>query len=90
MRWRLVFSKRSDRQLGKMDPGVRRIVITWLLRHIDGCENPRALGKALSADRSGQWRYRIGDYRVLCEIRDDEVVVLVIDVGHRSKVYRAH
>lgn len=71
-----------------MDPGVRRIIVTWLLKHIDGCEDPRAFGKALTANRSGQWRYRVGDYRILCEIRDDEVIVLVIDVGHRSKIYR--
>ena len=88
MSWRLVFSRRSDRQLEKMDPGVRRIIITWLLKHIDGCEDPRAFGKALTANRSGQWRYRVGDYRVLCELHDDEVIVLVIDVGHRSKIYR--
>ncbi len=71
-----------------MDPGVRRIIVTWLLKHIDGCEDPRTFGKALTANRSGQWRYRVGDYRVLCELHDDEVIVLVIDVGHRSNIYR--
>lgn len=86
--WRLEFSKRADKQLSKMDPGVRRIVLSWLLKHIDGCEDPRAHGKALSANRAGSWRYRVGDYRILCEIRDEELVVLAIEVGHRSNVYK--
>ncbi len=89
MSWRLAFSKRADRQLAKMDPGVRRIVVTWLLKHLDGCEDPRAFGKALTANRTGQWRYRVGDYRILCELRDEEIIVLVIDVGHRSTIYRS-
>lgn len=86
--WRLEFSKRADRQLSKMDPGVRRVVLSWLLKNVDGCEDPRAHGKGLVGDRSGEWRYRIGDYRVLCEIRDEELVVLAIEVGHRREIYR--
>lgn len=86
--WRLEFSKRADKQLVKMDAGVRRVVVSWLLKNIDGCEDPRAHGKGLVANRSGEWRYRIGDYRVLCEIRDEELVVLAIEIGHRREVYR--
>ena len=85
--WRLEFSKRADKQLAKMDPGVRRVIVSWLLKNIDGCEDPRAHGKGLVANHSGEWRYRIGDYRVLCEIRDEELVVLAIEVGHRRSVY---
>jgi len=87
MSWRLEFSKKADKQLSKMDPGTRRIIVAWLLKHIDGCEDPRAHGKGLTANLSGKWRYRIGDYRVLCEIRDGDLVVLAIEVGHRSTVY---
>lgn len=86
MTWRLEFSKRADKQLSKMDPGVRRVIVAWLLKHIDGCEDPRAHGKGLTANLSGKWRYRIGDYRVLCEIRDNDLVVLAIEVGHRREV----
>lgn len=85
--WRLEFSKRADKQLAKMDPGVRRVIVSWLLKNIDGCEDPRAHGKGLVANHSGEWCYRIGDYRVLCEIRDEELVVLAIEVGHRRSVY---
>lgn len=87
MTWRLEFSKKADKQLSKMNPGVRRVIVAWLLKHIDGCEDPRAYGKGLTANLSGKWRYRIGDYRVLCEIRDGDLVVLAIDVGHRREVY---
>ena len=52
-----------------------------------GCENPRIHGKGLTANRSGQWRYRVGDYRILADIRDDEIVLVLIDVGHRSRIY---
>lgn len=86
--WSLKFSKRADKQLSKMDAGVRRIIVAWLLKHIDGCEDPRAFGKGLTANRSGEWRYRIGDYRVLCEIRDDDLIVLAIEIGHRRDIYK--
>lgn len=86
--WQLLYSRRADRQLGKLDPGVRRIIVAWLNKHVDGCDDPRATGKGLAAGLSGKWRYRIGDYRVLCEIRDAGLVVLAIEVGHRLDVYR--
>ena len=87
MTWCLEFSKRADKQLSKMDPGVRRVIVAWLLKHVEGCEDPRAHGKGLTANLSGKWRYRIGDYRVLCEIRDNDLVVLAIEVGHRREAY---
>lgn len=86
--WRLEFSKKADKQLSKMDPGTRRIIISWLLKNVDGCEDPRLYGKGLVGNHSGEWRYRIGDYRVLCDIRDNELVVLAIEIGHRRNVYR--
>lgn len=87
-RWRLLYAKRVDKQLGKLDPGVRRVIIAWLDKHIDGCTDPRAHGKGLTGNLSEKWRYRVGDYRVLCEIRDHELVVLAIEIGHRRDVYR--
>lgn len=86
--WQLRFSKRADKQLSKMDPGVRRVVLAWLLKNVDGCADPRAHGKSLTANESGKWRYRVGDYRILCEIHDDELVVLALEVGHRRDIYR--
>ena len=86
--WRLLYSQRADKQLNKLDPGVRRVIVAWLNKNIDGCDNPRSQGKGLTAGLSGKWRYHIGDYRVLCGIRDAELVVLAIEVGHRRDAYR--
>lgn len=88
MIWNLEYSAKARKQLRKLDPGTRKILLMWMDKHIDGCDNPRAFGKGLTANRSGQWRYRIGDYRVLCDIRDNELVVLAVEVGHRGEVYR--
>ena len=86
--WRLFYSQRADKQLSKLDPGVRRVIVAWLNKNIDGCDNPRSQGKSLTAGLSGKWRYRVGDYRVLCEIRESELIVLAIEVGHRRDIYK--
>lgn len=88
MSYRLLYATRAERQLAKFDPGVARVIVSWLNKNIDGTDNPRAHGKGLHSDRTGVWRYRIGDYRVLCDIQDDELVVLAIEVAHRSAAYR--
>lgn len=88
MSWQLKYSKKAQKQLKKLDPNQRKIILSWLDKNIYNCENPRALGKALTGDLSDQWRYRIGDYRVLCKIHDGELIVLALNVIHRSKAYR--
>lgn len=64
------------------------MVVAWLLKNVDGCSDPRTHGKGLTADKSGKWRYRVGDYRVLCAIEDEKLVVLALEIGHRRSVYR--
>jgi mRNA interferase RelE/StbE len=86
--WHLEFSYKADKQLSKMAANTRRIIVSWLLKNIDGCENPRAHGKGLAADHSGEWRYRIGDYRVLCDIQDAKLVVLAFNIEQRGRVYK--
>lgn len=86
--WRLVFSKRAEKQLSKTDAGMRRIIVAWLLKNVDGSDDPRAHDKGLTGNLSGAWRYRIGDYRVLCDIRDDELVVLALEIGHRREAHK--
>lgn len=85
--WQLVFSRKADDQLSKLDKSVSRIIVAWLMKNVNGCENPRAHGKGLTGNHAGEWRYRVGDYRVLCDIQDDKLVVLAVNIGHRSKVY---
>ena len=86
-RYVLVYTKEALKELKKLDNSVARIIFAWLKKNIDGCSNPRAHGKTLSANRAGQWRYRVGNYRILCKIEDEKVIVLVLNVGHRREVY---
>ena len=71
-----------------MDKQVQRILYAWITKNLVHCENPRAHGKGLSADLSGMWRYRVGDYRLIADIQDERVVILVVSIGHRRDVYR--
>jgi mRNA interferase RelE/StbE len=86
--YRVVLSDAARKELRKMDPQASRTILSWLNKNLQGCENPRWRGKALTGGRADQWSYRIGSYRVLANIRDEEVVIYVLKVGHRGKVYR--
>lgn len=75
------------RALRKLDkPAARRI--RDALKEISDLDDPRSRGKALTGDMAGFWRYRVGDYRVICSIEDGALIVLVVDVGHRKDIYR--
>ena len=87
MKFRIVFTERAKKQLKKLDKYTDSLIIGWLEKNIEGCENHRIHGKGLVENKSGQWRYRIGDYRVICEIQDAEIIVLVLEVGHRRDIY---
>ena len=87
MKYKVLFSEKSKKQLKKLDRHTAALIIGWLEKNIENCENPRIHGKGLVENRSGQWRYRIGDYRIICEINEEEVVVLVLEVGHRKEIY---
>lgn len=87
MKYSVVLTARAKKQLSKLDKPVAKLITSWLMKNLQGCENPRQHGKGLTANRSGQWRYRIGDYRLLAEIQDDKVIILIIEIGHRSDIY---
>ena len=88
MTWNVRISDKAKKQLKKLDQGHRRIILTWLAKNIEGCENPRLYGKALSANHAGKWRYRVGEYRIIVEIKDAELIVLALKIGHRKDVYK--
>ncbi len=87
MQYKVIFAERAKKQLKKLDKHIAALIIGWLEKNIQNCENPRLHGKGLVENKSGQWRYRIGDYRVICEIQDKEIIVLVLEVGHRRDIY---
>lgn len=76
------------KDLKKLDRHTAALILGWMRKNLEGCENPRQHGKGLTADKSGIWRYRVGDYRLLAEIQNDTVTILVLSVGHRRDVYR--
>lgn len=82
------YSERAVRELKKLDKYTRQMIYAWIDKNLVGSENPRQHGKGLTANRSGQWRYRIGDYRLICQINDSELVILALSVGHRREVYK--
>jgi mRNA interferase RelE/StbE len=86
--WTVEVSGLAERQLKKLDPAVRRRILDWLEERIEGCKNPRHFGEALKGARAELWRYRVGDYRIICDIHDGRLVVLALAVGHRREIYR--
>ena len=87
MSYRVEFTSAAKRQLKKMDRFDASLILNWIEKNLEGCADPRAHGKGLTANRSGEWRYRVGSYRILALIQDDRLVVEVFKVGHRSGVY---
>ena len=79
---------RFDKEFKKLDKYTQQMIKSWIGKNLQNCENPRAHGKGLTANKSGQWRYRIGDYRLLCLIQDQELIILALTVGHRRDLYR--
>lgn len=87
MSWVYRFDDRALKELRKLGKNAQCEIIAYLDERIAGEADPRRFGKGLKADLAGLWRYRVGDYRVLCQIRDGELLVLVVAVGHRRDVY---
>ena len=81
------YSKKAIKELNKLDRYTRQLIYSWIGKYLEGCEDPRLHGKPLTANLSGLWRYRIGDYRLICEINDNELIILALSVGHRKQVY---
>ena len=80
-------SERFKKEFRKLDKYTQKMIRAWINKNLVDCTDPRQHGKGLTANRSGQWRYRIGDYRLICEINDNELVILALTVGHRREVY---
>lgn len=87
MRYRVETTTRFDKEFRKLDKYTQRMLKSWIEKNLIGCEEPYLHGKGLTSNRSGQWRYRIGDYRIICEIDDQKLLILALSVGHRREVY---
>ena len=87
MTYRVEYTSAALKQMKKMDRFDARLIVSWIDKNLEGCEDPRVYGKGLTANHAGEWRYRVGSYRILCVIQDDRLVIEVFSVGHRSTVY---
>ncbi|WP_394120253.1 type II toxin-antitoxin system RelE/ParE family toxin [Planococcus donghaensis] len=81
------FSDAALKKLKKMDRYQASLLLGWIEKNLADCSDPRLHGKALVADHRGKWRYRVGDYRILALIEDEEITITIIDVGHRKDIY---
>ncbi|WP_455258755.1 type II toxin-antitoxin system RelE family toxin [Peptoniphilus asaccharolyticus] len=87
MTYQITTTDKFDKTFRKLDRQIQKIIKVWIEKNLVNCENPRIHGKGLTANRSSQWRYRIGDYRILADIRDNELVLVFVDIGHRKNIY---
>ena len=86
--YKLNLSEQFKKEFRKLDKHTQKIIRAWIIKNLEDCENPRWQGKSLKGNKIGLWRYRIGDYRLVVEIHDKELVILALSVGHRREVYR--
>ena len=88
MAWRIEISRTAEKQIAKLDRKAQSSILKFLREKLSATENPRQWGKPLRGDKTGLWRYRVGDYRLICELQDELIRVIVLYVGHRKDVYR--
>ena len=86
-KFKVEYTPKAVKQLTKLDKYTRTLIYAWIDKNLQDCENPRIHGKGLTSNKSGQWRYRIGDYRLICDIQDKKIIIYVLEVGHRKNIY---
>lgn len=89
MAWQIEYEAGALKDLKKLDKTIAKRIVSFLSGRVSPLEDPRSIGAALHGSELGDlWRYRVGDYRIICEIRDHELVILAVSIGHRREIYR--
>lgn len=88
MGYTIIFEKKAQKSLSRLEITQQRIIVSWIMNNLENTENPRARGKALKGELNEYWRYRIGDYRLIAQIKDKEIIILIIDISHRKNAYQ--
>jgi len=87
MKYDMEYSKIAMNSIKKIESSTSKIIRNWIEKNLINTENPRIKGKALTGDSKGLWHYRVGDYRILADIQGNKIGILILDMGHRSKIY---
>ncbi len=85
--YKVLATKGFLKSLKKLDKGTQKLIKKYIENNIQNTDNPKAKGKPLRYNLSSYWRYRIGDYSLICEIIENEIVIILVDVGHRKEIY---
>ncbi len=86
--WRIEITRTAEKQITKLDRAIQKSILRFLRERLAPAGNPRQWGRALQGEKRGLWRYRVGDYRLICDIQDEKITILVLELGHRKGVYR--
>jgi len=87
MTYKVEFTPQALKALKKLDRHTAALILGWVRKNLEDCEDPRRHGNGLTANRSDQWRYRVGDYRLLAQIDDGKIIILILNIGHRRDIY---
>ncbi|BAO08154.1 MULTISPECIES: type II toxin-antitoxin system RelE family toxin [Enterococcus] len=82
------YEKGAQKALKKMDKFQASLILSWIEKNLINTDNPRQYGKGLVANRSGEWRYRVGNYRIIADIDDEVITILIVQIGHRNDIYK--
>ena len=88
MIYKVRFTETAKKDLKKLDKHTAALILGWIRKNLESSENPRLHGKALTGNLNSMWRYRVGDYRLLANIEDETITILILNVGHRREIYR--
>jgi mRNA interferase RelE/StbE len=86
--WRIEITRTAEKQITKLHRVAQKSIQRFLREKLVPAENPRQWGKPLHGEKRGLWRYRVGDYRLICDIQDEKITVMILEIEHRKSVYR--
>ena len=87
MKYKVVFTNKANKALKKTDHSQRKMILSWIKNNLVDCDEPRKQGKALTGDKKGYWRYRVGAYRLIAKIDDGRLIIIMVNISHRRDIY---
>lgn len=86
-KYKVIYDKKAKKQVSKLDPFVSKKIKKWVDDNLIDCNDPYRTGKQLCGTLAKYWRYRVGDYRIIAEIDDEKIIILIVKIGHRREIY---